>query len=333
MADCFKVTEEALLKGMQDRGPVFAPDGEGRWQQLEGAGLPALGGIRPKRPLRDLFVKPAREIARWKKHVSQPEMAPNAPDTTAGTVFGVRPCDARALSWLDKIFLAEPHVDLHYRARRESLLTVGLACEPADTCHCGLFGFGPDTAAEMDVMLHPADGGFLAVAGSDRGKSFLEGLGGSAAEAPAEREGPRPKWWTDFPDPKAMMDNFEHPVWDELQVGCMNCGACTLYCPTCQCFSIVDEPYKDEVRRLRVIDTCQHEAFTRMAGGHNPRTKRSARLRQRVMHKFAYCPEREGELGCSGCGRCVELCGLKRHLFADLVEIRRQISEEASCGT
>ena len=130
------------------------------------------------------------------------------------------------------------------------------------------------------------------------------------------------------------MAGFENAVWDALQVGCMNCGACTLYCPTCQCFTIVDETFKDQVQRLRVIDTCQHPGFTRMAGGHNPREKRSARLRQRVMHKFAYIPLcNEGELGCSGCGRCVELCGQRRNLFADLVEIKKRISEESSRGT
>ena len=58
-----------------------------------------------------------------------------------------------------------------------------------------------------------------------------------------------------------------------------------------------------------VIDSCQHGDFTRMAGGHNPRAKRHSRLRQRVLHKFAYIPERnDGAYGCTGCGRCAEVC-------------------------
>ncbi len=335
MADCKKVTEKALLEAIGNTGPIFAPDSDGHWEKFQGSGLPRVGTVRPKRPLRDLFTPPAREIARWKKHLSQPQLEPNLPSTEHGIVWGVRPCDARALKWLDEIFLAPPHVDVHYKARRDNLLLLGLACEPNDTCNCGLFDYGPDDPTEVDLMLHPVDDGFLAVVGSEKGRQFLEGVADAADEsAPALRDGPKPTWWTGFPEPAALMDAFEHKVWDELQAGCMNCGACTLYCPTCQCFTIVDEAYKNEVRRLRVIDTCQHEAFTRMAGGHNPRTKFSSRLRQRILHKFSYIPERyDDKIGCTGCGRCIELCALRRNVFADLNEIKRQISEEASCGT
>ncbi len=334
MADCVKVSEEALLAGLRQRGPIFAPNEDGRWARFEGEGLPAPGPARPRRPLRDLFTPPVREIAHWKGHGARPELQPATVDNEPGAVFGVRPCDARALQWLDEIFLAPPHTDTHYQARREALLLIGVACQPQDACLCGLFDYGPDDPEGLDVMLHPTDGGYLAVAGSERGAALLDGLDDTAAAAaPERRAGPRPDWWPGFPEPQALLRNFEHPVWDELQVGCMNCGACTLYCPTCQCFNIVDESYKDDGQRLRVIDSCQHSDFTRMAGGHNPRTKRASRLRQRVLHKFAYIPERhEGRLGCTGCGRCVELCGLRRHLFADLAEIKRQISEEASCG-
>jgi ferredoxin len=329
VAEAKQITQEALLAGLRARGPLFAPDEDGRWIEHTQSGLPAIGSIRPKRPIRDLFVPPVREIARFNKHVSAPEIHPVAPDTTPGSVYGVRPCDARALAWLDQVFLAPPHIDVHYQARRDKLLLIGLACEPSETCHCGLFGFGPDEASELDVMLYPNGQGFVALAGSERGQAFVDGLAGATqATAPARREGPVPEWWSGFPEPEALLANFEHPVWEALQIGCMNCGACTLYCPTCQCFTIVDEPYKSEVLRRRVIDTCQHSDFTRMAGGHNPRTKRHSRLRQRVMHKFAYIPARsEGQLGCSGCGRCVELCGLRRHLFADLAEIKDRIAE------
>jgi sulfhydrogenase subunit beta (sulfur reductase) len=329
VADCIKLSIEALRSGLQARGPIFAPNDDGRWVEFKGDALPELPGIRSKRPLRDLFVPPVREIVRFNKHVSQPELEAIDPDSTPGSAFGVRPCDARALSWLDKIFLLEPHVDLHYKARRDNLLLIGLACDPAESCHCGLFGFGPDEASEMDVMLHPSDGGFLAVGGSERGSQFLAGLESAAEQAaPDKREGPTPDWWKGFPEPAAMLDNFEHPVWENLQVGCMNCGACTLYCPTCQCFTIVDEPYKGEVLRRRVIDTCQQADFTCMAGGHNPRAKRHSRLRQRVMHKFKYYPERFETLACVGCGRCIRNCGVGQSLVNILSDIEAKVQAE-----
>jgi ferredoxin len=44
------------------------------------------------------------------------------------------------------------------------------------------------------------------------------------------------------------------------------------------------------------------------ASGHNPRPTKVERTRQRVMHKFAYWVDLINEIGCTGCGRCVEYC-------------------------
>ena len=41
--------------------------------------------------------------------------------------FGVRACDARSFSILDKVFLADP-VDTYYQARREHGIVVSMAC-------------------------------------------------------------------------------------------------------------------------------------------------------------------------------------------------------------
>jgi len=68
-----------------------------------------------------------------------------------------------------------------------------------------------------------------------------------------------------------------------------------------------------------------------MAGGHNPRQVAASRLRQRVLHKFSYIPtQNPGLVGCTGCGRCVDLCPLDRHLFADVFEIMKRINQEAN---
>jgi ferredoxin len=48
--------------------------------------------------------------------------------------------------------------------------------------------------------------------------------------------------------------------------------------------------------------------FTREASGHNPRTKKWQRLKNRIGHKFVWYPERYGEAACTGCGRCIRYC-------------------------
>ena len=62
------------------------------------------------------------------------------------------------------------------------------------------------------------------------------------------------------------------------------------------------------MERYRCRDTCQFEDFTLMGMGHNPRTTQLPRSRQRLLHKFRYQHEQFGVVGCTGCGRCVELC-------------------------
>jgi len=98
-------------------------------------------------------------------------------------------------------------------------------------------------------------------------------------------------------------------VWEQLALRCHGCGACAAVCPTCHCFDIVDEPEGvAHGTRRRNWDTCQTGRFTVHASGHNPRTSQTARIRQRVMHKFHIYPTKFGETLCSGCGRCARQC-------------------------
>ena len=60
--------------------------------------------------------------------------------------------------------------------------------------------------------------------------------------------------------------------------------------------------------------------FTLEASGHNPRSTQGARMRQRVMHKFAYTVHNVGETFCVGCGRCVSHCPVN-------IDIREIIEE------
>jgi len=42
---------------------------------------------------------------------------------------------------------------------------------------------------------------------------------------------------------------------------------------------------------------------------YNSRAAQAERLRQRIYHKFSYNPDNyDGELGCTGCARCIDVC-------------------------
>jgi formate hydrogenlyase subunit 6/NADH:ubiquinone oxidoreductase subunit I len=60
--------------------------------------------------------------------------------------------------------------------------------------------------------------------------------------------------------------------------------------------------------RRRVWDSCQLASFAVVAGGHNFRKSRAARVRHRFLRKGKFQLEAFGLPGCVGCGRCAQAC-------------------------
>lgn len=63
-------------------------------------------------------------------------------------------------------------------------------------------------------------------------------------------------------------------------------------------------------------------AFSRMAGGVNPRLAKKDRFMQRFYHKFDYFVERYGRFLCVGCGRCINVCPVNIDVTKVLSEIK-----------
>jgi ferredoxin len=239
-----------------------------------------------------------------------PEDAPvEAPKTV---ILGVRPCDAAAMLVLDAVFNWD-YKDERFNARRAATTVISLVCATADEqCFCTTVGGAPDSTRGADAMLRSADGGakFILEPLTEKGQAVVAAAGGAIAEGKAVPD--QAAEVTVKFDPKGVTEwagaNFESPLWRELGLACLGCGACAFACPTCHCFDIQDEATRSESVRLRNWDTCALALFTAHAGGHNPRPDQTSRWRQRVMHKFQYMVERLGVMGCTGCGRCGRLC-------------------------
>lgn len=116
----------------------------------------------------------------------------------------------------------------------------------------------------------------------------------------------------DIPNKEILNKLKQHPFWSEYDKRCISCGACTISCPTCTCFTTKDIIYSENPKvgeRKRTFASCQIEGFDKMAGQKEIRNKASERMRYKILHKFHDYKERfKTSHMCVGCGRCIQRC-------------------------
>ena len=241
-------------------------------------------------------------------------------------VFGVRPCDNKALEILDRVFLSEPR-DSYYASAREHGTIVSVACnKPSETCFCSAFDIDA-SEPQGDVSAWKTESEIYFKANTEKGENLLNKISHLTEEADEkEVDGQKEKIkkiinrlpLADLNKDKLgggkTMELFDSPCWAELSEACLGCGTCTFVCPTCQCYDIKDFNTGNGVIRFRCWDSCMYSEFTKMAHGNN-RNSQKERFRQRFMHKLVYFPENnEGIFGCVGCGRCVSRCPISMNI-------------------
>jgi sulfhydrogenase subunit beta (sulfur reductase) len=237
-------------------------------------------------------------------------------------ILGMHTCDLHAVVMLDQVFSQTP-ADQHYLTRRANTTIVSIECLEAcsDNAFCKDMG---TWIAPENYDLHLTDLGpdYALEIGSARGAELLRDVPGvrPAGEADQRRFNQTiSAKWPRFPYqlevdlselPSLMAISYRSQVWDDLGQKCLSCGSCTMVCPTCYCFDVIDEVDFGLAsgERFRVWDSCQFGHFATVAGGHDFRQGRAARLRHRFCHKFKYQSQTFGQSGCVGCGRCADAC-------------------------
>jgi sulfhydrogenase subunit beta (sulfur reductase) len=250
--------------------------------------------------------------------IEKDELKEAPADFSAAVLFGVRPCDAASFALLDKVFLEGDYADNFYQARREATTVVALACDSVgDTCFCGALGSSPTSSAEADVLAFDLGQNLLLEAHSPKGEALLAAHASCFAEPGESDLTERDKRaeavkgaaaGAVLPGKDKLLAVFHSSAWERVSETCLECNVCAYFCPTCHCFALADEMRRGQGRRLRVEDSCLNRQFTAEASGHNPRPTARERMRQRIMHKFAYAVDLYGETLCVGCGRCVAHC-------------------------
>jgi sulfhydrogenase subunit beta (sulfur reductase) len=240
-------------------------------------------------------------------------------DFPATVIVGARPCDARGFTIIDRVFKDSDVPDPYYRARREATTIVSITCpSPWPGCFCTAVDGGPDEKSDSDAMMTELEKGYFLESVTEKGEKLLDAPmleDGSPYREEAEKRQAEGRKAVEaqqaaarLPQPDA--ERFHSPeFWEEAVAKCVSCGACTYLCPTCYCFNITDEERMDSGERVRSWDSCMSCHFTLEASGHNPRTRKTERFKNRVGHKFLYYPEKYGgAIQCSGCGRCIRHC-------------------------
>lgn len=328
---------DAFLQGLKGASDLFAPamvDGKTAWAPVESAAGILTEFSNTEMSPKDFFFPQTECMMRFKNLAGDPEgMVMKAEPELAKprVVWNIRPCDAKAFKVLDMIFIQDEMTnDLYWRDKREKTTLVGLACNnPCPTCFCTSMNCGPHHEEGLDVLLTDLGDKYLAKALTPKGEALVGGLPAAAAgdetQAGELKKSAEAAITTgvgmDKVNAREVMELYELPMWDRVQESCLNCGTCTFCCPTCHCFDIQDEVKGEEGRRVRNWDYCMSWLFTMHGTGHNPRGAKKDRVRQRFMHKFKYIPvKRGGEIGCVGCGRCVQLCPVN-------IDVRRVVND------
>jgi heterodisulfide reductase subunit C len=331
-----KASLEEFLKQLSRNYTVYVPikrNNERYYAKYPSASNEmVIGEVRSVDPLKTFFSKSREVVA---KDFSDQTDAPDKPIA----IFGAKACDLKGMKIQDFVFRNNGGSDPYYIRQREKNLIISSDCTCAiETCFCLALGVNPFPQEEFDLNLSPISESFIVEIGSEKGKAIMEKhhqLFQKANESlMKEREKKRRLVITEvekniqrekIPNQEnfhgIIQRNYSSPIWEEEAKTCVECGACTIICPTCHCFLLYDQKSQDSMARMRVWDSCMLKGYARVAGGGNPRPRLWMRLRNRFEKKFDFFPKVNGIYACTGCGRCVSACPAKidiRHVLKKL---------------
>ena len=282
------------------------------------------------------FLPPMEEMFGFRKDKEGYHIELPPSDEHKQLIFGIRPCDAKALVILDANF-KNLYQDPYYLPKRSNAVLVSIGCtKPYDSCFCTSLGISPAESTDVDLMLTDIGDQFLIEPISAAGKKLIamatleEASKEDEAKAKEAKEAAYQKVTrridTNGIGAKLLASFDDEGYWEKIAAKCISCGICTFLCPTCYCFDINDELVRGEGTRLRNWDSCAFSVYTKMPM-ENPRREKWKRVRQKVGHKFGFYPMTFNAIACSGCGRCIRLCPVNWDITQTLASLPVQHEE------
>jgi len=314
----------ALLDGLKPDYEVFVPYKKGTFRfyqsYISSSENIVIGEARTTEPLKGFFTPAIEKVAEdFNPEIPTQNRKPFA-------IVGVKACDLHGFLIQDQVFFKPDRPDPFYARAREDNLIISADCTLVlDTCFCLALGHNPYPESHFDINLSEVEGGFVVEVGSPKGQIILEKHASLFQEANPtalnNKEEVRKRVVAEVQNKveehevphqdqyQGMVErNYESKLWEEEAKRCVECGACTMICPTCHCFVLSDQKEGDQFSRCRQWDSCMFRDFARVAGGGNPRSQLAMRLHNRFEKKFDYFPKVANLYACTGCGRCISGC-------------------------
>jgi len=291
---------------------VFAPqkiDGELAIDRVLDPKKVELTSDLPLHSFKKILVPPSEALFYYQKNQLVPKV-----ESPYQVIFGLTVVDLKALTFLDQVFAQDPY----FQKRMAKTLIIGHSLVPKEKTQFFMEKFKEDMLEHLkfDVFLAVQGNKYIVYTGSEDGQRLLDDFGYKKYEH-IEYVGPIREAGPDEQMTKIRGKFYDDPkIWQDLGSRCIECGKCTLVCPTCFCFDIFDQPCLEVGcgQRCRAWTTCFYTDFSEVAGqeieGKKPKFLKNTeeRIRFWYEHKFVRCPDQFSLPGCVGCGRCTKVC-------------------------
>ena len=233
-------------------------------------------------------------------------------ETSKKLLIFMRPCDVHAKYHQEKIYLENGGFeDSYYKRMNERVKIVLMECKEGwDTCFC--VSMGTNKTDEYSIGVRCLDNELLVEVKDDEFNSYFEDAANDDFKVEFIEKNQIEVKIPEIKDKEVLAKLKEHPMWQSFNSRCISCGACTIACSTCTCFTTTDIMYNENMNigeRKRTSASCQIDGFSDMAGGHSFRPTAGDRMRYKILHKFHDYKARFKDYHmCVGCGRCTSRC-------------------------